>query len=210
MRSWTLALLLASPRRALPPRRRRWASPGAWWPSRPRRARSPPARWPSTWSSCRPTAGRRSAPAISAAAEAGERSVLLTFDDPASALRYVVPLLDLYRMPAVVTVGPAQAADPALAPVLEGLAASPWVELLPRGWRRSRAAAGAPAVRCEAGRRSRRRPAGRTEKLVAPEPEPGGPGGPAARDHAARRRPVWPGRLAPGAAGGERWRPASG
>jgi hypothetical protein len=63
---------------------------------------------------------------------AGERSVLLTFDDPASALRYVVPLLDLYRLPAVVTVSPAQAADPALAPVLKGLAASPWVELLPR------------------------------------------------------------------------------
>jgi hypothetical protein len=62
----------------------------------------------------------------------GERSVLLSFDDPASALRYVVPLLDLYRVPAVVTVGPAQAADPALTPVLKSLAASPWVELVPR------------------------------------------------------------------------------
>jgi hypothetical protein len=79
----------------------------------------------------------------------GERSVLLTFDDPASALRYVVPLLDLYRMPAVVTVGPSQATDPALAPVLKGLAASPWVELLPRVEVET-AAAGVPAVRCGA------------------------------------------------------------
>src|SRR6185436_14298343 len=82
--------------------------------------------------------------------EAGERSVLLSFDDPASALRYVVPLLELYRMPAVVTVGAAQAADPALAPVLEGLAASPWVELVPRVDEEP-GAAEAPAVRCEAG-----------------------------------------------------------
>jgi hypothetical protein len=59
-------------------------------------------------------------------------SVLLSFDDPASALRYAVPLLELYRMPAVVTVGPSQAADPAVAPVLKSLAASPWIELLPR------------------------------------------------------------------------------
>jgi peptidoglycan/xylan/chitin deacetylase (PgdA/CDA1 family) len=80
---------------------------------------------------------------------AGERSVVLTFDDPASALRYAVPLLDLYRMPAVVTVGPSQAADPALAPVLKGLAASPWVELLPRV-EKEPAAAGEPAVRCAA------------------------------------------------------------
>jgi peptidoglycan/xylan/chitin deacetylase (PgdA/CDA1 family) len=79
----------------------------------------------------------------------GERSVLLTFDDPASALRYVVPLLDLYRMPAVVTVGPSQVADPALAPVLAGLAASPWVELLPRV-EAEPAESGAPAVRCGA------------------------------------------------------------
>jgi peptidoglycan/xylan/chitin deacetylase (PgdA/CDA1 family) len=78
---------------------------------------------------------------------AGERSVLLTFDDPASALRYVVPLLDLYQMAAVVTVGPAQSADPALAPVLEGLAASPWVELVPRVEEEPEAA----AVRCAAG-----------------------------------------------------------
>ncbi|HKH48413.1 MAG TPA: hypothetical protein VKM72_27440 [Thermoanaerobaculia bacterium] len=83
-------------------------------------------------------------------AELGERSVLLGFDDPASALRYVVPLLDLYQMPAVVTVGPAQAADPAFAPVLKDLAASPWVELLPRV-EREPGAEGAPAVRCEAG-----------------------------------------------------------
>jgi peptidoglycan/xylan/chitin deacetylase (PgdA/CDA1 family) len=79
----------------------------------------------------------------------GERSVLLTFDDPASALRYVVPLLDLYRMPAAVTVGPSQAADPALAPVLAGLAASPWVTLLPRV-EAEPAESGAPAVRCGA------------------------------------------------------------
>lgn len=85
----------------------------------------------------------------------GERSVLLTFDDPASALRYVVPLLDLYRMPAVVTVGPSQGADPALAPVLAGLAASPWVELLPRV-ETEPAESGAPAVRCGAADPSRR------------------------------------------------------
>ncbi len=82
-------------------------------------------------------------------AGAGERSVLLTFDDPASALRYVVPLLDLYKMAAVVTVGPAQAADPSLAPVLEGLAGSPWVELVPRVEEPEGAAAA--AVRCLAG-----------------------------------------------------------
>lgn len=81
--------------------------------------------------------------------DGSERSVLLTFDDPASALYYVVPLLDLYRMPAAVTVGPSQAADPALAPVLEGLAASPWVELLPRV-EADPALPGAPAVRCGA------------------------------------------------------------
>jgi hypothetical protein len=80
----------------------------------------------------------------------GERSVLLTFDDPASALRYVVPLLALYQTPAVVTVGPAQAADPALAPVLKGLGASPWVELLPRVEEEQEPAAAA-AVRCTAG-----------------------------------------------------------
>jgi hypothetical protein len=87
-------------------------------------------------------------------AAAGERSVLLSFDDPASALRYVVPLLELYRLPAVVTVGPAQAADPALAPVLKGLAASPWVELLPRVEAEpgeDTGGAAAPAVRCAAG-----------------------------------------------------------
>lgn len=67
-----------------------------------------------------------------AGADGGPQSVVLSFDDPASALRYVVPLLDLYRMPVVVTVGPAQAADPAAEPVLRALAASPWVELVPR------------------------------------------------------------------------------
>jgi hypothetical protein len=86
---------------------------------------------------------------LAAASGAGERSVLLSFDDPASALLYIVPLLDLYRMPAVVTVGPAQAADPALAPVLKGLAASPWVELLPRVERDPGAETGTE-VRCTA------------------------------------------------------------
>lgn len=93
--------------------------------------------------------------------QSGERSVLLGFDDPASALRYVVPLLELYRMPAVVTVGPAQAADPAFTSVLEGLAASPWVELLPRVEEEPGAA---PAVRCEAGAVS---PAGREEERLS-------------------------------------------
>src|SRR5262249_55905432 len=83
-------------------------------------------------------------------ATAGERSVLLSFDDPASALRYVVPLLELYRVPAAVTVGPAQAADPALAPVLQDLAASPLVELLPPVERDAEEEVGA-VVRCTAG-----------------------------------------------------------
>lgn len=96
-------------------------------------------------------------------AETAERSVLLSFDDPASALRYVVPLLDLYQIPAMVTVGPAQAADSALSPVLAGLAASPWVELLPRV-EKDRAAAGEPEVRCEAGATD---PAGREEEKLA-------------------------------------------
>ncbi|HYU34747.1 MAG TPA: hypothetical protein VEW48_21570 [Thermoanaerobaculia bacterium] len=96
-------------------------------------------------------------------AETGERSVLLSFDDPASALRYVVPLLELYRMPAVVTVGPAQAADPALTPVLEGLAASPWVELIPRVDAEP-GAAEASAVRCEAGNGG---PAGREDEKLS-------------------------------------------
>jgi len=77
-------------------------------------------------------------------------SVLLSFDDPASALRYAVPLLELYRMPAVVTVGPSQAADPAVAPILKGLAASPWIELLPRV-EPDPADERAAAVRCGAG-----------------------------------------------------------
>jgi hypothetical protein len=62
----------------------------------------------------------------------GERTVLLGFDDPESALRYVVPLLELYEWPAVVSVNAAQAADPALRQVLAGLARSPWIELVPR------------------------------------------------------------------------------
>jgi hypothetical protein len=78
---------------------------------------------------------------------AGERTVLLGFDDPASALRYVVPLLELYRMPAVVTVGPGQA-DPAAEPVLKELAASPWIELVPRV-ERDPEEPEAPSVRCE-------------------------------------------------------------
>lgn len=81
-------------------------------------------------------------------AATGEKSVVLSFDDPASALLYVVPLLALYRMPAVVTVGPAQAADPTLAPVLKDLAVSPWVELVPRV--EEEAGAAVPAVRCGA------------------------------------------------------------
>ena len=88
--------------------------------------------------------------AVAADAGRGERSVLLSFDDPASALRYVVPLLELYRMPAAVTVGPAQAADPALAPALKSLAASPWVELLPRVEKEPGEETGT-AVRCTAG-----------------------------------------------------------
>jgi hypothetical protein len=60
------------------------------------------------------------------------RAVLLSFDDPASALRYAVPLLELYGMPAVVTVGAAQAEDPALQPALAALARTPGVELVPR------------------------------------------------------------------------------
>jgi len=91
----------------------------------------------------------------------GERSVLLSFDDPASALRYVVPLLELYQMPAVVTVGPVQTSDPALTPVLEGLAASPWVELIPRV--EETGTAETPAVWCEAGVS----PAGREEEKLS-------------------------------------------
>jgi hypothetical protein len=91
----------------------------------------------------------------------GDRSVLLTFDDPASALRYAVPLLALYQMPAVVTVGPAQAADPALAPVLKELAASPGVELLPRVEEEPTAA---PAVQCAAGAVT---PGGRSEERLS-------------------------------------------
>jgi hypothetical protein len=67
-----------------------------------------------------------------AGGEAGAGAVLLSFDDPASALRFALPLLELYRVPAVVTADAAQLLDPALEPVLAALAASPWVELLPR------------------------------------------------------------------------------
>ena len=73
-------------------------------------------------------------------------AALLSFDDPASALHLVVPLLELYRVPAVVTVTPAQAADPGLAAVLAALARSPWVELLPRAETLPRPAA--DLVRC--------------------------------------------------------------
>lgn len=62
----------------------------------------------------------------------GERTVVLGFDDPESALRYVVPLLELYEWPAVVSVDGAQAEDPALRQVLADLAESPWIELVPR------------------------------------------------------------------------------
>lgn len=62
----------------------------------------------------------------------GERTVLLGFDDPESALRYVVPLLELYEWPAVVSVDAAQAADPALRQVLARLARSSWIQLVPR------------------------------------------------------------------------------
>jgi hypothetical protein len=90
--------------------------------------------------------GWRTVRASSLDAAGGGKGVLLSFDDPASALRYAVPLLALYRMPAVVTVGPAQAADPALVPVLKELAASPWIELVPRV---EAEPADASTVRCE-------------------------------------------------------------
>ena len=60
------------------------------------------------------------------------QAVVLTFDDPSSAALYVLPLLELYGMPAVVTVGAAQGVDPAVAPALAALARSPWIELVPR------------------------------------------------------------------------------
>ena len=90
--------------------------------------------------------GWRTVRASSLGADGGGKAVLLSFDDPASALRYVVPLLALYQMPAVVTVGPAQAADSTLAPVLAALAASPWIELAPRV---EAEPPGASTVRCE-------------------------------------------------------------
>jgi hypothetical protein len=77
------------------------------------------------------------------------QAVVLSFDDPSSAALYVLPLLELYGMPAVVTVGAAQGVDPAVAPALAALARSPWIELVPRV-----DAAGEPgegdAVRCGA------------------------------------------------------------
>ncbi|MFL6233089.1 MAG: hypothetical protein ACJ76N_08145 [Thermoanaerobaculia bacterium] len=91
--------------------------------------------------------GWRAVRAASLGTDGGEKAVLLSFDDPASALRYVAPLLALYQMPAVVTIGPEQAADSTLAPVLAALAASPWIELAPR----VEGAVGATVVRCEAG-----------------------------------------------------------
>jgi hypothetical protein len=100
------------------------------------------------------------------AASPGGRPVLLSFDDPASALRYVVPLLELYRMPAAVTVSRVQAADPALAPVLQGLAASPWVELLPRVEAEPEDEP-APAVRCTAGAADSVASARRQEKRLS-------------------------------------------
>jgi hypothetical protein len=67
-----------------------------------------------------------------AAGTAPAGAVLLTFDDPAAALRFAVPLLELYGAAAVVTVSAAQAEDAALAAVLAELARTPHVELLPR------------------------------------------------------------------------------
>jgi peptidoglycan/xylan/chitin deacetylase (PgdA/CDA1 family) len=61
-----------------------------------------------------------------------EHAAVLSFDDPASAARYVLPLLELYDMPAVVTVGLEQGRDATLAPALAALARSPWIELVPR------------------------------------------------------------------------------
>jgi hypothetical protein len=66
----------------------------------------------------------------------------------------------------VVTVGPSQAADPALVPVLKGLAASPWVELLPRV-EGEPAVSGAPAVRCGAADSVPRRTEDRLSRLSA-------------------------------------------
>src|SRR5258707_11463838 len=66
-------------------------------------------------------------------------------------------------MPAVVTVGPARAAAPAAAPVLDGLAASPWVELVPRV--EEEAGAGVPAVRCGAAAGPGRQPEERLSRL---------------------------------------------
>ena len=83
-----------------------------------------------------------------ARADLPAQAVVLSFDDPASAARYVLPLLELYRQPAVVTVGAAQGRDPALAPVLAALARSPWIELVPRLDGASDAQEGGGEVRC--------------------------------------------------------------
>jgi hypothetical protein len=77
-----------------------------------------------------------------------QRSVLLGFDDPPSALLYAEPLLSLLHIPASVTVSAEQLADPALTTTLVALAASPWFELLPRI--EPKAAALALEVRCAA------------------------------------------------------------
>ncbi len=79
------------------------------------------------------------------------RAVVISFDDPASAARYVVPLLELYRMKAVVTVGAEQGHDPALAPALASLASSPWVELVPRVDHAAGAHENGDAVQCGTG-----------------------------------------------------------
>ena len=78
------------------------------------------------------------------------RSVLLSFDDPASALRYAVPLLELYGLPAMVTVSAAQAEDADLAPALATLARTAGIELVPRVEPEAQPGAG-DAFRCGAG-----------------------------------------------------------
>lgn len=67
-----------------------------------------------------------------ASSDQSAQQVVLSFDDPVSAARYVLPLLELYRVPAIVTVGQAQGADPTVTPALALLARSPWIELVPR------------------------------------------------------------------------------
>jgi hypothetical protein len=85
-------------------------------------------------------------------ADAPAQAVLLTFDDPASAERFVLPLLELYHAPAAVTVSEAQSADPTLRPALVALALSPWIELVPRV--EPEAGSSLAAVRCDAAPRA--------------------------------------------------------